>query len=275
MKKFTVDKKTNLKSFTDSVYPQGSFYFHALLRAKDIKVNGVRIGGDIPVKPGDEVVYYTDAKQEGLISHYKVYEDDHVIIVDKLDGVDTSALCSELSSVFWEVFPVHRLDRNTRGLVTFAKNKAAEKELLAAFKERRVEKIYLAQCKNNFKKDSAKLVAYLIKYSKTSAVKVYAQPVEGAEEIRTDYRLLKDLGDVAEIEVTLHTGKTHQIRAHMAFIGCPVLGDGKYGDGVLNSKYSSKRQRLISKRLKFSFPSGDLRYLDGKEFISNFDFENQ
>lgn len=268
MKKFTVTTPANLKEFTDATYPQGSFCFAALLRERDIKVNGVRVGRDTPLKAGDEVAYYTTPRQESLKSHNVVYEDGNVLIADKLDGVETTALLCELRAG-GEFYAVHRLDRNTKGLIVFAKNKGAEEELLAAFKERRVEKTYLALCKNNFKKDTAVLTAYLKKNAEDACVQVSDREAAGSVKIVTEYRVLEKRGDIALVEVTLHTGKTHQIRAHTAHIGCPVLGDNKYGDGALNKKYGVKRQCLVSYRLCFK-TGGALEYLNGKEFLSGF-----
>lgn len=265
MKKFTADCNTDLKDFTDRVYPQGSFCYARLLRDRDIKVNGVRVGGNASLKAGDEVVYYTTERQEAMPSHYAVYEDENVYIADKLSGVSCEGLLSELSGGF---YAVHRLDRNTQGLIIFAKTKGAEEELLSAFKERRVIKTYLAVCKNNFRSESKTLCAYLLKDEKSAIVKVYDGEVKGGARIVTEYCVLERRGDVALVRVTLHTGRTHQIRAHMAHIGCPVLGDEKYGDNELNKKYGVKRQCLVSKTLAFCF-TGELSYLNGKVFVSS------
>lgn len=268
MKIYTVQNETNLKEFTDATYPQGSFCLNALLKNRDVKVNGTRVGKNVLLNAGDEVIYYTSPKQEALLSHNALYEDENVLIADKYSGVETAGLLSELKRS-GEFYAVHRLDRNTQGLIVFAKNKRAEEELLTAFKERKIEKRYLALCKNNFKKDKDVLTAYLIKDEKSSFVKVQDKPFYGAVKIITEYSLIARRGDVALVEITLHTGKTHQIRAHTAHIGCPVLGDEKYGDRELNKKYGAKRQRLVSKRLVFNL-DGDLKYLNGKVFQSGF-----
>lgn len=272
MKTFTVENDCDLKTFTDCVFPQGAFCLAALLRARDVKVNGVRVEkGGFALKKGDIVAYYTNFKQESAPSHTVIYQDENALIADKFSGVSVEGLTCELREK-GDYRPCHRLDRNTQGLLAFAKNDCAEREILSAFKERRVEKEYIALCKNNFKEKSAVLTAYLVKDDKKSLVKVFAKPVAGGVKIVTEYEALRDFGDIALVRVKLHTGKTHQIRAHTAFIGCPVLGDEKYGDNALNAKYNAKRQRLISKSLKFEF-TGGLAYLNGKEFKSNFDFD--
>ena len=267
MKVFYAEEEINLRAFTDTHYPQGSFCFAALLRAKDIKVNGVRTGSDLRLKKGDEVVYYTNPRQESVKSHEVVFEDGNVLIADKFSGVDVNALLCELRAN-GEFYAAHRLDRNTAGLVAFAKNREAENELLRAFRERRAHKEYLALCKNCFKKSSDTLKAFLYKDASGAKVKVSERGGRGAAEIVTEYEVTESFGDVAAVKIKLHTGRTHQIRAHMAFIGCPVLGDMKYGDEALNAKYSATRQRLISVSLGFEFPDGALKYLDKRTWQS-------
>ena len=272
MKIFTCSQPQSLRDFTDANYPQGSFVFARLLRAKDIKVNGVRVNKNVPLNAGDEVVYYTTEKQESVASHTVVYEDGNIYIADKLSGVSSEGLCAELKA-HGEIYPVHRLDRNTSGLIVYARTREAETALLKAFKDRGVNKTYLAVCKNAFRADGQTLTAYIVKDEKNSVVKVFDKPSDGAQKIITEYKIDERMGDIAQVTVTLHTGRTHQIRAHMAHIGCPVLGDNKYGDEALNKKYGLARQCLVSKRLEFCKLTGGLEYLNGRTFLSNFNLD--
>lgn len=268
MKKFTVTTESDLKDFTDAVYPQGSFVFNALLKKGDIRVNGVRQRKSVRLSAGDEVIYYTTPAQEDKPSHTVVYEDENILIADKFGGVSSEGLFSELCAR-GEYYPVHRLDRNTCGLIALAKNGRAEEELISAFKERSVEKIYYCFAANNFRARSATLTAYITKDAASGTVRVFNSPADGRVKIVTEYAVEKSFGDYALVKVTLHTGKTHQIRAHLASIGCPVLGDGKYGDAALNKKYNAARQILVARELTFHL-TGALAYLDGRKFVSGF-----
>ncbi len=269
MKEFTVNQKTSLKDFTDSVYPQGSFAYSRLIRDRDIRVNGVKTSKNIALNVGDKVAYYTSAKEEARKTHSVIFSDENVYIADKYSGVSSEGLLSELGEGY---YLVHRLDRNTAGAMVFAKNSESEAELLRAFREKRMQKTYLCLCKNCFKKKSEYLTAFLVKDERLSTVKIYNEQISGSARIETEYKVLKSCGDYALVEVALHTGKTHQIRAHMAYIGCPVLGDEKYGDEILNKKYGVKRQILVAKILRFN-TEGCLKYLSGKSFESGFTAE--
>lgn len=268
MKKFTVDENTNLRDFTDSVYPQGSFCLAQLLRNRDVKVNGTRVNKNVALSAGDEVIYYTTPKQEAMKSHEVVYEDENIYVADKYSGVSSEALFSELSER-GGFYAVHRLDRNTQGLIIFSKTLVLKQVFLNVFKEREVQKTYIALCKNCFKTCKSVLVSCIKKDEKNALVKVYDRQIEGGMKIITEYKVLEDRGDIALVEIKLHTGRTHQIRAHMAHIGCPVLGDEKYGDSVLNAKYGVKRQCLVSKSLKFNL-KGEYEYLNNLNLVSSF-----
>lgn len=268
MQKFVAQTAQSLKDFTDSAYPQGSFAFSRLLRDRDIRVNGEKTGKNIDLSPGDEVCYYTTAKEESRPFYSIVYEDENILVADKFAGVNSEALAASLAKERGARF-IHRLDRNTAGLIVFALNAAAERELLAAFRERRAEKIYEAVCFFPFEKESGSLTAYLVKDERAARVRVYGSPRAGADKIATDYRVKTACGEYSLAEIRIHGGKTHQIRAHMAYIGHPLAGDEKYGCEPLNRKYRVKRHILVAKRLSFRF-SGPLSYLNGKTFESSF-----
>ncbi len=270
MLELIVDKPQNLKEFTDNAYAQASFYYTALLKNREIKVNGKRVDRDIPLQAGDVVTYYLTKKQEEKSAFYTVYEDENVLVVDKEDGVNSEAVYAALARQ-GEYYFIHRLDRNTKGLLSFAKNTATEAALLKAFKERTAQKIYHALCFGAPSKTEGILTDFLQKNGGRSLVKVFSRPTQGAEKIVTEYKLLERRGETSLLEIKLHTGKTHQIRAHMAYIGCPLVGDMKYGITAKNKALSCTRQQLISKRLTFSF-DGKLAYLNSMTFESRFSF---
>lgn len=268
MLQLIVDTPQNLKAFTDNAYAQASFYFTALLKNREIKVNGKRVGSDVPVYKGDVVTYYLTKKQEEKPAYFVVYEDENVLIVDKCDGVNSEAVFAALARS-GEYYFIHRLDRNTQGLLAFAKNPEAEQALLKAFKERTAQKIYHARCFGTPEKPQAVLTDYLQKDGGRSLVKVHSNPTAGAEKIVTEYKVLSVDGETSLLEIILHTGKTHQIRAHLAHIGCPIVGDMKYGVTAKNKAHSVTRQQLVAKYLTLG-AGGVLEYLKDKTFTSQF-----
>ena len=271
MLELIVSETTNLKEFTENSYAQAAFCFRTILKDKEIKINGKKVGENVALFSGDRVQYYLTEKQAQKPAFYVVYEDTNVLIVDKESGVNSEAVYAELKRNYGEACRfIHRLDRNTQGLMAFAFGDQAEAELLNAFREKRVEKIYHALCLGQFKEKQGTLYAYLKKNEAKSLVKIFDAPVLGAEKIITEYKVLEEQGDLAKAEITLHTGKTHQIRAHLAHIGCPILGDMKYGDEVENKKRNLSRQCLVAKRLRFSL-IGALAYLNEKTFVSRFE----
>lgn len=271
MKKFVVRENDSLKNFTDNTFPQGSFYFSTLLKKRDIRVNNVKVDSNVRLKIGDEVIYYTTPAQENKKSYSIVYEDENLLVLDKESGVNSEGLFNELSQN-GEYYFIHRLDRNTEGLIVFAKNVRTKEELLRAFKMRTIDKVYHAVCVGTLKKESAVLTACLIKDADSSTVKI-TETV--GQKIVTEYKLIKNINEELNLlEITLHTGKTHQIRAHMAYIHCPVLGDEKYGCSEINKKYAVTRQCLLAKKLTFHC-TGKLSYLNGKTFLSQKNLENK
>ena len=269
MTEYICEKTQTLKEFTENNYAQGSFFWNILLKNKDIKVNGERVGKDVLLCKGDKISYYLTKKQEEKPAFFPVYEDENILIVDKESGVNSEAVFASLQRERACYF-IHRLDRNTQGLLVFALNERAETELLQAFKNRTAEKKYRALCFGTFKKGTDILTAYLKKDANNAIVRIYGEQVRGSEQIITEYRVLETDGETSELEILLHTGKTHQIRAHFAYIGHPIVGDMKYGYVDKNKAYQATRQRLVAKSLRFSF-KGNLSYLNGQVFLSRFD----
>lgn len=268
MKKYLAQKEQKLRDFTDETYAQGSYAFSRLLREREIKVNGRKVSANVLLHPGDEVQYFTTPREEARVFYTVLYRDENILVVDKFDGVNSEALFSALQEKYGVSF-IHRLDRNTRGVQVFACSEEAERQLKEAFRFRRAVKIYEAICFNPFSASEASETAYLKKDEKKSLVSIQKAPFEGAEKILTQYKVLRSYGEYSLVEIRLHSGKTHQIRAHMAFLGHPVAGDEKYGDEAKNKKYAVKRQILVAKKLSFKL-SGELAYLSDKEFVSAF-----
>ena len=264
MKEFIVREDTTLKKFTDNTYAQASFCFRTLLRAREIRVNGARVSADMSLRRGDVVRYFLTPKQESRAAFRTLYEDGNVIVADKESGVNSEAVFAALCERGQAYF-IHRLDRNTAGGLIFAKTAEAERELLAAFRERRAEKTYLARVVGCPPERHAVCTAYLQKDAAAARVRVSQRPV--GEKIVTEYEVL-ERGETSLLQVTLHTGKTHQIRAHLAFLGFPIVGDEKYGNEAFNRARGAARQQLVAKQLTLHC-RGALAYLEGRVFRSD------
>lgn len=242
-------------------------------RKKDVKINGIRIHEDTIVHVDDEVqIFVIDSLLYPTFEVDIIYEDENILVVNKPAGIEVvgeNSLTEQLHKKISFIEPCHRLDRNTTGLVLFAKNEEALDILLEKFKNHEIEKHYFAKVYGIPKVEKQTMTAYLFKDNKKSMVYISDEPKKGYVKIITSYSIVEKhiKENYSVLDVTLHTGKTHQIRAHLAHIGYPILGDGKYGNNQINKKFGFKTQQLCSCSLKFCFTTdaGDLNYLNELE----------
>ena len=179
-----------------------------------------------------------------------VYEDEDLLVVDKNPGTEVETdLLSELSAIRSPLFPVHRLDANTMGLVVLAGTEAAEADLLDAFARHETGKVYEAILVGAPKAPTGTLAHYGLKDETRAYMRLVDKDTPGALKMELSYRIVETRGGLSKAEIRLLTGRTHQIRVQMAALGCPVLGDDKYGDREANRRYRQKRQLLLAKRL--------------------------
>ena len=239
------------------------------LRKKDVKVNGKRVREDVVLSAGDVVEIYCDNSSRSGFS--TVYSDDNVLVVDKKSGFTSENVYEEIKGEYQSAGFIHRLDRNTSGLMVFSLSPAAETALLKGFKNRDFTKTYTAEVIGKMPEREGLLTAYLKKDPVAATVKIFDEKVAGALPIKTGYKVVKEGEETSVLSVTLYTGRTHQIRAHLAHIGHAVVGDGKYGDNAFNRRTGVKKQRLCASGLTFRFPKeSPLNYLDGKTFNTDF-----
>ena len=283
MRTLIVSKKYDnkkLNSFILASFPDLSLnILNRALRKKDIRINGVRVNDNVVLSENDEVtIYISDEFLFKKVDLDIIFEDDNILIVNKPIGIEVVSSNSEecLTSILKRKYdfvePSHRLDRNTSGLILFAKNKASLDILLEKFKNKEIKKYYKCTVYGIPKKQSSTLIGYLFKDSKKSMVYISDTPKIGYKKIITSYKVL-DVNketNTSTLEVLLeYSGRTHQIRAHLAHVGLRIIGDGKYGRNEINKKFNKKTQDLISYKLIFDFTtdSGILNYLNKKEIV--------
>ena len=267
---FTVKQNTTVSALLKSnLLGAGYVFVQQILKRKDVKVNGTRVNRDVPLAVGDVVqIYYADDALKTWQPYRMVWEDHNIAVVFKSQGIETSSPTGEntLERVLGYT-AVHRLDVNTEGLVVFAKNPEAEAALLDAFANGQVKKTYLALCFGTLKKSPVTLAGYLLKDKSTGTVTIEKTKQPGALPVKTVVEYVRPKGEFSLIKIRPLTGRTHQIRAHLASIGLYIVGDGKYGKAELNRLYHQNKQCLCATQIEFAFaPQSLLYYLNGREF---------
>ena len=281
--------------------PQSLMYKY--IRKKCIKINGKKCDIDTRLNEGDVLTFYIkdeffEEVQEEQYDFLKapskldiIYEDENIMLLNKKPGLIVhpdenyhfDSLIGRIQHYLYdkgEYDPaderafapalVNRIDRNTGGIVIAAKTAAALRILNRKLKDRELEKLYLCTAVGIFDKKEDILTAYLEKNEKQNRVYISDKPTPNGKPIKTGYRVLAEKDGFSLLEVRLYTGRTHQIRAHMAHIGHPLLGDGKYGKNEINRRMGYKWQALYSYKLSFCFTAdgGELEYLNNRTFTA-------
>lgn len=288
-------------------------FLYKMMRKKNITVNGKKVTGNEITVSGDTVRIFlsdetyakfagaqkterqisTAAKIEPIPQNWILYEDAHILVVNKPAGILSQKSRPEDISVNERIISYllnskavtpeelqtfrpsvcNRLDRNTSGLLIAGKTLAGLQTMAAVLQDRSLHKYYMSIVHGSLTKPQH-LEGYLVKNHKDNRVKIYTDETLAKQEdaeakaIATEYCPIKNGNRVTLLEILLLTGRSHQIRAHLASIGHAVIGDTKYGKREQNaefrSKYHLENQLLHACRMKFPEISGELSYLSGK-----------
>ncbi len=277
-------------------------FFYKMLRKKNITLNGKKADGTEKLKCGDKIrLFLSDETYEkfaGKVQPKKkfpmaklniVYEDSNVIFINKPAGMlsqksvpsdvslneyllgylEKSGQWKQEESKAFRPSVCNRLDRNTSGMVICGKSMAGLQQMAALLKDRSLHKYYLCLVKGVMT-ESQHLEGYLLKDENSNQVKIFQKETEGAAHIITEYEPLYTDGEATLLKVTLVTGKSHQIRAHLSSIGHPIIGDPKYGDRKVNAFFREthgiKNQMLHAWKLTFPELAEPLDNLSEKSF---------
>lgn len=238
-----------------------------LIKSGEVKVNGTRVRTNSALEKGDTVSVFVPDSLVASISIARLYDDANIVVFSKPKHVPFDRIPELVGEA---LYPVHRLDTNTCGVIAFARTLQAKNELERAFLDRRTQKIYEAVVSPPPKKDSDTLVAYT-SMGLNNVANVFADRQPGAKQMITEYSVVKRYAAAALLRIELHTGRTHQIRAHMKYIGSPIVGDPKYGGAKPNG--APDTQMLTAVELRFSGLGGGLEYLNGRLFSTDNGFD--
>ena len=270
------------------------------IRLKRIKVNGGRAQRDQRLREGDVLQLYINdeffdkPREDNLFltlfrpSLDIVYEDENLMLLNKRPGLVVHAdetekvntLINHIQAYLyqkrewnprWEnaFTPAlcNRIDRNTGGIVIAAKNAETLRIINQKIRDREIDKRYLCITLGRPRPPEGEVSCFLLKDEQKKQVSVYHRPVPGGKSAATLYKTLRTAGGLSLVECELLTGRTHQIRAHMASIGCPILGDSKYGNNTANRELKLKYQALCAWELTMPhFNQPDFEFLSGKTF---------
>ena len=305
MREFIINESENgltLEKYAFKVLKTAPMSFvYKLFRKKDIKVNGRHQDKKYRLSTNDVVAIYINEQQfeeflkekeltpNTKIKDWIIYEDDNVLFINKPKGLlvqKSSPHDESLDQYVIEYLmatnqydpnkekgfvpgPAHRLDRNTSGLVVFGKNHNALTLLFDLFKNHDlINKHYLALVAGQVEKEKDTIDAPLFKDEETNTVRV----AKNGKTAKTVYKLVKKYDEYSLLDITLLTGRTHQIRVHMAYIKHPIVGDSKYGDFEANrlfkQKYGLSTQFLHAYKMGFGDLPAPLNNLSRKEFVA-------
>ncbi len=238
---------------------------------RDVKMDGVRTRPEALAAQGALVQVYTAYQPQLDV----VYEDGHILLINKPAGISVEedgrggmTLLSLAALYAREAYIprlCHRLDNPTSGLLLLAKDDAAEQAALSAFKAHSMQKTYTCIVRGVMRPAENTCEAYLVKDAARAKVKIVSHNTPGSKPIITRYQTLHCDGETSRLRVDLLTGRTHQIRAHMAYLAHPVLGDDQYGDRAFNKRMKAGRLMLCATGLTLH-ADGVLQYLEGRHF---------
>ena len=261
------DKVLNVVSRNDISYSLAN----KLLRQKDIRVNNKKISENISVCVGDIITYFIPDELPKESTVEIVFENNFMIIVNKPKGIEVESegnnLLKKLKNFKKDenIFALNRLDRNTEGLTLFAKGKKNFEDIKNAMKNGQVQKFYLAEVVGTPSWNNKHSVSYLLKDEDKSEVKILDFPKKDAVKIETDFQVIsRSSGGTSVVQAVIKNGKTHQIRAQLAHIGYPIVGDGKYGKNADNKKFKTKTQKLTCFKLVFNFTNNKFKEMNSE-----------